>query len=44
MGWGGGLGVGFIMGQMGNSFYVLDRGMLTLLFYEDPPILPLPPF
>ena len=42
--WGVGQGVvGFITGQMGNSLYAVDRGMLTLLFYEDPYIAS-PPF
>ena len=37
--------VGFIMGGMGNfkSLDIVDRGVLTPLFYEDPTILPIPP-
>ena len=38
-------GVGFIMGGMGNfkSLDIVDRGVLTPLFYKDPTILPIPP-
>ena len=38
-------GVGFIMGgdgEFSKSLYIVGRGVLTPLFYEDPPILPTP--
>ena len=33
----------FYNGEMGKTLYIVGRGVPTLLFYEDPPILPTQP-
>ena len=45
-GGGGGRGVDFIMGdgKFLKSLYRVGTGVLPPLFYEDPAILPIPPF
>ena len=44
---GGGGRVGFTMGrgwEILKFLYIVGRGVLTPLFYEDPPIFSIPPF